>query len=237
MKAILGFMKHERNSQGDEPTVLAEPAWIALVFVVLGAGIGWLVKLLANWLVTLPWSPLQGPAKLLTSIPEPWFTIVVVVVGAILGLVVAFIHLHESLSVSVSGSHVVLTIRDEPREYAHGEIGLVFRDGKQLVLLGRTSGEIAREDCDLNAQRLADAFTGHGYPWAEEDPHKDEFRRWVPGTPGLPEGANALLKARAQVLDQTGTAEDLRELREELARLGVVVRDENKRQYWRMIQQ
>jgi hypothetical protein len=124
--------EHERNSQDDEPTVLAEPAWIALVFVVLGAGIGWLVKLLANWLVTLPWSPLEGPAKLLTSIPEPWFTIVVVVAGAVLGLLVAFGHLHESLSVSVSGSRVVLTIRDEPREYTHDAIGLVFRDGKHL---------------------------------------------------------------------------------------------------------
>ncbi|MCW2876526.1 MAG: hypothetical protein JWQ95_626 [Sphaerisporangium sp.] len=203
----------------------------------LGAGIGWLVKLLANWLVTLPWSPLEGPAKLLTSIPEPWFTIVVVVAGAVLGLLVAFGHLHESLSVSVSGSRVVLTIRDEPREYAHDEIGLVFRDGKQLVLLGRTREEIAREDCDVDAQRLADAFSGHGYPWAEEDPHKDEFRRWVPVTPGLPKGANALLKTRAQALNNTETAEDARELREELARLGVVVRDENKRQYWRMTQQ
>ena len=58
---------------------------------------------------------------------------------------------------------MVLTIRDEPREYTHDAIGLVFRDGKQLVLLGRTSEEITREDCDLNAQRLADAFTGHGY--------------------------------------------------------------------------
>jgi hypothetical protein len=41
----------ERISQGDGATVLAEQAWIALVFVVLAAGIGRLVKLLANWLV------------------------------------------------------------------------------------------------------------------------------------------------------------------------------------------
>jgi hypothetical protein len=45
------------------------------------------------------------------------------------------------------------------------------------------------------------------------------------------------LKTRAQALNNTETAEDARELREELARLGVVVRDENKRQYWRMTQQ
>jgi hypothetical protein len=43
--------EHERISQGDGTTVLAEQAWIALVFVVLAAGFGRLVKLFAHWLV------------------------------------------------------------------------------------------------------------------------------------------------------------------------------------------
>ncbi|MEU8916541.1 CysS/YqeB C-terminal domain-containing protein [Streptomyces nigrescens] len=54
--------------------------------------------------------------------------------------------------------------------------------------------------------------------------------------PGLPQGANALLKARAQLLDKKSSTEDLRELREELARVGVVVRDEKRQQYWRLNQ-
>lgn len=51
--------------------------------------------------------------------------------------------------------------------------------------------------------------------------------------PGLPHGANALLKARAQLLEKKKSTTDLRELREELAALRVVVRDEKRRQYWR----
>lgn len=70
--------------------------------------------------------------------------------------------------------------------------------------------------------------------WADADPHLAEFRRWVPGTPGLPEGANALFKAREKALKKQGDAEDARELRKELARLGVVVRDEDRRQCWRL---
>ncbi|WP_420911227.1 CysS/YqeB C-terminal domain-containing protein [Streptomyces nigrescens] len=54
--------------------------------------------------------------------------------------------------------------------------------------------------------------------------------------PGLPQGANALLKARAQLLDKRSSSGDLRELREKLARMGVVVRDEKRRQYWRLSQ-
>jgi hypothetical protein len=198
-----------------------------------GAGVGWLVTLLADWLVTLSWAPLQGPAKLVTSVPEPWLTIGGVAVGALVGLVVGLVAVHESLSVRVSAGRVVLKVRDSSQEFGRGEVDLAVRDGKQLVLLGADGMEIAREDCGLRWARVAEAFGAHGYRWADEDPHREEFRRWVPGMPGLPEGADALLRARAEAREKDGGAEDARELRRELWRLGVVVRDEEKRQYWR----
>ncbi|MGX1755395.1 YqeB family protein [Streptomyces lydicus] len=217
-------------------TVLAEPVWavvlVCAVFAAAGAGAGWLIKLLAQWFVTLPWAPWQGPARLLTSIPEPWRTVGVLAVGAVLGLAAGYLAQHDRLSVTISGSRVVLTRKGISREFTHHEIDTALRDGKQLVLLGRDGQEIAREACDLDAQRLADAFAEHGYRWSDGDPHRDEFRLWVPRSPGLPEGADALLTARARLLGKPAAAE-ARELREELAELGVVVRDENKRQYWR----
>jgi hypothetical protein len=231
-------MRKRQDPQGHNVTVLAEPAWaITLFCVVCGAVVGWLVTVLAEWFVTLRWAPLKGPAKLLTSVSEPGLTIGAVAVGAILGLLVGFIAVHESLTARVSDSRVVLTVRDEDQKFPYDEIALAFRDRKQLVLLAPNSMEVAREKCGLPWRRVADAFTGHGYNWADEDPHRDEFRRWVPGTPGLPEGANALLRARAQTLKEKDDAADARELRAELVRLGVVVRDENGRQYWRMPQQ
>lgn len=224
-----------REGRLDEPTVVAESTWGVLVLCVVGgAVVGELVRLLAGWLVTLRWAPFKGPAKLLDSIPEPWVTIGAVVVGALLGLFAALVLLHESLSVRVRDRRVVFTIRDASEEFARDKIRLAFPDGKQLVLLGHRSEELAREDCGLDKRRLADAFTEHGYTWADADPHLAEFRRWVPGTPGLPEGANALFKAREKALKKQGDAEDARELRKELARLGVVVRDEDRRQCWRL---
>lgn len=231
-------MEKKPERSADKVTVLAEPAWAVVLFcLVCGAGVGWLATLLAEWLVTLPWAPLEGPAKLVTSIPEPGRTVGAVAVGGLLGLVVGFTAVHESLSVRISGSRVVLTVRDTAQDFAHDEIALVFRDGKQLVLLGPNGLELAREKCGLSWRRVAEAFAEHGYSWAEEDPHRDEFRRWVPGMPGLPDGADALLRARAEARKKQDDAEDARELWRELLRLGVVVRDEDKRQYWRMPQQ
>ncbi|GAA2603937.1 hypothetical protein [Streptomyces tubercidicus] len=226
-----------RRHRMDKTTVLAQPAWMsALVHAVLmlvGAGAGWLIKILAGWLVTLPWAPMQGAARLLNSIPEPWLTVGLLSAGTALGLVVGLIARYEELSVAVSGERITLTRKGKGQAIARDRITQAFLDGKELVLLGDDGSELAREASDLEARRLADAFRAHGYTWADEDPYKDDFRRWVPDMPGLPHGANALLKARAQLLEKKKSTTDLRELREELAALGVVVRDEKRRQYWR----
>ncbi|MFC8145470.1 hypothetical protein ACFUKV_27550 [Streptomyces paradoxus] len=231
----MSLRKSPRPRAG-EATELAESAWAIVLFcVACGAVGGALLPLLARWLLTLPWAPLEGPAELLTSVPEPALTLGTIAVGVLGGLLLGFTAVHESLSVRVCDTHVTLAVRDGSQEFTREESSVFFRDGKQLVLLGPDSLELAREHCGLNWQRLADALAEHGYEWAEEDPYRAEFRRWVPGTPGLLPGADALLRARAQARKHDDDAQDARELRDELLRLGVVVRDEEKRQYWRLV--
>ncbi|MFH9066445.1 hypothetical protein ACH4GM_35400 [Streptomyces coeruleorubidus] len=222
----------------DKDTELAESAWVIILFcVACGAGIGAVLPFLARLLLKLPWAPLEGPAELLTSVPEPALTLGTVAVGALGGLLLGLAAAHESLSVRVSDTHLALTIRDSTQEFTREEIAVLCRDGKHLVVLAPDGMELAREHSGLPWQRLADTLAEHGYRWAEEDPYRAEFRRWVPGTPGLPEGADALLRARAKALKSDDDAKDARELRRELLRLGVVVRDEEKRQYWRRARQ
>lgn len=219
------------------PTVLRQSGrslvLTVVAFLVLGAGVGWLVKIAAKWLVTLDWAPMQGPAELVTSIPEPGLTLAMVGLGALLGTALALYANFEELSAEVTADRVTLTRKGESWQIPGPGIALALLDDKQFVLLAHDGTELAREKTDLPRPRLAAAFTAHGYPWADEDPHKDEFRRWVPGASGLPDGANALLKARAATLEKGSDDEQLRELRAELARLGVAVRDHQKRQYYR----
>ncbi|MGD3109556.1 YqeB family protein [Streptomyces sp. YGL11-2] len=228
--------RDQRDPAADGPTVLGRATWstvcIYLVFAVVGAGAGWLVGVLAGWLVTLPWAPMQGPARLLTSIPEPWLP----VVGTVAGLVLGRVAQYEELVIRLTADRVTLTRKGRERKFSRDAVATSFRDGGELVLLGHDGGELARQECDMDIRRLADAFTEYGYVWVDADPHRDDFRRWVPATPGLPEGANALLTARQEVLKKKGPSDDdVRELRDELARLGVVVKDVKRRQYWRTI--
>ncbi|WMD09584.1 hypothetical protein [Streptomyces sp. FXY-T5] len=163
-------------------TELAESAWAIVLFcVACGAVAGALLPLLARLLLALPWAPLQGPADVLTSVPEPARTLGTIAVGALGGLLLGFTAVHESLSVRVGDTHVTLTIRDSAQEFTREEIAVFLRDGKQLVLLGPSGLELARERCGLNWQRLADALTAHGHTWAGQDPHRADFRRVVTG--------------------------------------------------------
>lgn len=218
-------------------TTVAEPGWqVGLVwtgFPIVGAGLLWGVRAAAGWLLSLPWIPFRGPLTLIDSIPEPWGTLVALAVGAAVGLFFAAWAAHERLTVELSDEAVTLTSRGKSHTFDRTEVSAVFLDHKKLVVLGRSSEELARESHDLPADAVADAFQRHGYPWLDADPHRDDFRRWVEDMPGLPPAANALLKARAKALKKRDD-EDVRELRTELARLGVVVRDDRKRQFWRL---
>jgi hypothetical protein len=226
-------------------TAVAEPAWVrALVWIgfpLLGAGTGWLLKSVAGWVVSLPWAPFQGPFTLvnhlISSFGEPQATIGALAVGAVAGLVLSFIAAEERLTVSVSDDRTSIARGESSQAIERRSVGAVFLDGKELVILGQAGEELAREASDLDVDRLRAALLTHGYPWtADGDPYRNEYRLWVEDTPDLPAGADALLKARARALGKGDDGKgDAAELRAELARLGIVVREENKRQYWRRV--
>jgi hypothetical protein len=148
--------------------------------------------------------------------------------------VVAVLAEQDYVRVTVDDDQVTVARGASQRSLPRAWIGAVFLDGRQLVLLGHATDELAREGGDLpDAKRLEAAFAAHGYPWTPGgDPHRDEYRRWVEDLPDLPAGADAVLKARARALDK-GDKEDAAQLREELGKLGIVVREEGKRQFWR----
>lgn len=225
---------------GDE-TVVTDKTTPALILLwsgspLAGAAAAWLIKLLAAWLVTLPWAPFQGPAELIESFPEPQVTIGALAVGTVAGLIFAAYAVNDLVTVTVTDSAVTLTRGDTTRAVQRSDAGMVFVARKTLVILGHDTGELAHQKTDLNADALERAFAAHGYPWAAGDPYDAEYRRWVDDAPDLPPGANAVFKARQQALNK-GNDGDVEELRAELGKLGVVARDEKKKQYWRRTHQ
>ncbi|GCD35377.1 hypothetical protein OEIGOIKO_03120 [Streptomyces chrestomyceticus JCM 4735] len=225
---------HDRTTVG--PTT-GERAVLWAGFPVLGAVALWLVSRAAGWVASLPWAPMQGPFKLIASAPEPLLSIASVAVGALLGLAVAFFAEREYVTADIGPDRAALTVDGVTRTVPRAATAAVFRDGKNLVLLGHDTAELVRLCGDFDADRFAAAFERHGYPWHPDgDPYAADFRRWVAAQPDLTSAAHALFKARAHALKK-GEKKDAEQLREELARLGVVVRDDkDKAQHWRLVQ-
>ncbi|MEH1165466.1 hypothetical protein V6V47_08775 [Micromonospora sp. CPCC 205539] len=202
-------------------------------FPLLGAGAGWLVAAAVGWLAGLPWVPFHDLIEWLDGLPERPATAGTIAVGVLAGLVVAGIGTFERLIVTVDAARVRLRRGGEDTDVGRIDTRAVFVDGKHLVLLDADGAELAREKSDLPAAGLATAFRSNGWPWADDDPHRSAYRLWVPDLPGLPAGADALLRARERAIRKE-RGDDIRELRAELGRIGVVLRDEGKRQYWRL---
>ncbi|ANS62454.1 hypothetical protein SLINC_0230 [Streptomyces lincolnensis] len=166
----MNFRKHPASPTADATVVADSPLAIILVCTVGGTVLGGVGELVWEWMTTQSWGPRIGPTKLLSVLPSPWPTIVVAAVGAVAGLLLGLIAVHESVSVTVSATRVVLTVQDEQREFASHEIGQVLVARKQLILLDQNGQELTRQDCDLNPRRLVTAFTRHGYSCAESTP-------------------------------------------------------------------
>ncbi|MGC4876398.1 YqeB family protein [Micromonospora sp. DT43] len=203
-------------------------------FPLAGAGVGWLLAATTGWLARLPWVPFSDLIEWLDRLPEPQATAGTIGAGVLAGLVVAGMGTAERLIVTVDAAQARLRRAAENRTVARADTRVAFLADKHLVLLDADGAELVRESTDLPAARLAAAFQEHGWVWADGDPHRSAYRLWVPDLPGLPTGAEALLRARERAIKRD-RRDDARELRRELGRIGVVLRDEGKRQYWRAV--
>ncbi|MEV4432963.1 hypothetical protein [Streptomyces sp. NPDC049585] len=202
-------------------------------FPLLGAAVVWLLKASAGWVASLPWAPMQGPFKLVPSLPEPHATIGAVVLGLAAGAGLALLTEREYVTAVMDGKQLSFTRDGHTRTVPRDAVAAVFRDGKQIVLLGHGTQEVARISGEFSVEAFEAAFTRHGWPWqADGDPHRDSFRRWIEGDPALSPAAHALLRARAHTLGKS-RRDDAEQLRADLGAMGIVVREEGRRQDWR----
>ncbi|MFI5712888.1 hypothetical protein [Kribbella sp. NPDC051620] len=207
----------------------------------LGLVLGFFLPRIADWGAKQDWVPFQGPLELISRWDGWWVVAICLAVGLIGGVLLAAMALEDTLKTTIGNTEVEFLKNQRTTRVPREKVALVFLDGKEIVLQDSRSAELAREKHDeLGAAartKIQAAFRAHGYPWSDAgDPHEAEFRRWVEGDPDLSPAANAVLKARSKAFDQGDKGKaDLRELRQELGKLGYVVRDRDKKQYWRSV--
>lgn len=205
----------------------------------LGLVIGFFLPWIAEWATRQRWVPFQGPLAIIAKWDSWWVVAICLAVGLLGGVLLAAMALEDTLKTTISNTEVEFLKNQRTTRVPREKVAVAFLDGKEIVLQDSRSAELAREKHDeLGAgpkKAIPAAFRAHGYPWSDAgDPHESEFRRWVEDDPDLLPAANAVLKARSKAFDQGDKGKaDLRELRLELAKLNYVVRDRDRKQYWR----
>lgn len=211
------------------------PAVVAVVCILAGIGLGFAAPPFCRWAVdTLPSVP--GPVELLAELTTAWSLPILTILGIVGGVALAMITLGESLTVTVDSDGVLLEQNDDGLFVPRSKVAEAHLDDKDLVLTDITGRELARRGTgDLDKDAVGRAFTEHGYCWTEKSLHGGEFSRWVDGDPALDDEAHDLLRERRHALSrkETNTAE---ELRNKLQTRGIIVRDRDKRQEYRLVQ-
>lgn len=207
----------------------------ALIGAVLGVGVAFVVQPVTAWIDSLVgvnlW-PLELAAKLPLAAAIP----VLGVVGAVGGAMVGGVRQEESASVTVGPTAIDVKRKKVRRHVERASLAAAYTDRGELVLADAHGMELLRMPMDGALRgRLDEALRQHGYPaLGARDPHEDRYAPWADGTPDLAPAAHDALRRRARALEdeKTGRAANAAD---DLRALGVVVRDRDGEQEYRVV--
>lgn len=211
------------------------------VFAGVGAVVGFLAAFavgpVVDWLLGR-FDSAPVPLRLISELPLLGAVLLLTVAGLLAGWMVFSMWSDDVSTVTVSPDGVLIKYRKSSVRFSRAEIGQIFMDGEELVLVDTSSRELSRTTGDSSISRkLKEAFERFGYAWmGTSDPRDAEFIPWVDRSGDLDEKMHTLLRSRRRALadEKPGAAE---EAREGLAELGIVVRDRGDEQQYRIVGQ
>ena len=212
------------------------PIWGWLFPLGLGAvgfGLGFAVRPVFTWMMNL-FDGAPAPLRVVAVLPTLWAVLILTAVGVAAGVWLARQAREEALVVIVDDMGVYFTHQSHAGFVPAEAVAAAMLDGKELILVDDRTRELARHKAeDLNTAELEKAFTTFGHRWEPNHLYDDQFKRWVDGRPGLDERTNNLLRDRGRAMTD-GQAGTVSAMTDKLFEVGVVVRDRDDRQEYRI---
>lgn len=225
---------------------MAEKIIWYVIFSVGGMTLGYFFTRIVHWLIDLEWFMkwigdsntfvfLMNLLEKIQSFTGDWSSVLLSVIGLLCGLFLVHWLMEQNISIKMTDATVTVQNKLLNMEILRKDIQHVFLDNGELVIVGFSGHELLREPHDTSKHKIEQAFNKHGYPWRSEgDPYKDHYQLWFEDSPDLLIPENALMKAREKAIENDDE-EAMRDLKSELAKLNIVVRDEDGLQYWRNV--
>lgn len=211
-----------------------EKSILVIVPPILGALIGWFIPTIAEWAIKIPFIPFEGVVEWIATLESQWVSVIGVILGVITGIFFVFYAFSETLKITITDDGVNLNFKEEVNIIHKTETSAIYMEGKDLVFLSTEGNELFRGQPESKKELVSEAFRQHRYPWKDKDPFENQYQRWVADHPDFPPHVNALLSARERAL-KNDEKEEAKALRKDLADNGIVIRDEDERQYVRIV--
>lgn len=212
--------------------------WI-IGFSIIGAVVGYFFSYILSWANNIERFSNSRRLSLITKITDfvnstigEWDTLLFIIIGIVGGIYLGKILLRESPTVSISDYSIAIDNDLESLTFARNEIQEIYYDKDELIIIGTTDHELLRESYDIKEEKLKNTFKNHNYPFSLNDPYKTYFKQWSSSTDELSIAANALMKARELAI-KNKEEDEVIGIRNELSKLGVIVKDDDTKQYWR----
>ncbi|OZU87538.1 50S ribosomal protein L29 [Virgibacillus indicus] len=211
-----------------------EKAILIIVPPILGALFGWFMPTIAGWAIKIPFIPFEGVFEWIAALESQWISVIGVILGVIAGIFFVFYAFSETLRITITDEEVKLNFKEKVNNIYKTETSAIYMEGKDLVFLGTEGNELFRGQPESKKELISEAFRQHRYPWKEKDPFENQYQRWVADHPDFSPHVNALLSTRERAL-KNEEKEEAKTLRKDLVDNGIVIRDEDKRQYVRIV--
>lgn len=210
-------------------------------FSIIGAVLGYFLKNILSWVNSNERFSNHKRLSLITKITDflnstfgEWAILLFIITGVVIGIYLAKMLLRESPIISISNHNIDIDNDLESLTFIRDEIQDIYYDDDELVIISSSGHELLRESYDIKKETLKKAFRNHSYPFNLLDPYKACFKLWSASVDELSPPGNALMKARALAIKNIDE-EEIIDIREELSKLGVIVKDNDTKQYWRFV--
>lgn len=172
--------------------------------------------------------------ELLNSINPFWLPIILMLIGAIAGILFSFIIYSDALKMKINSEGIHMSKDEQEKQITRSNVKAVFVDKRQVVIIDQEDREWLRETSDINPSKIKDTFLMHSFPFVEQDPYKHEYSLWKLEDERFNKSINTILYERRNALRE-GNSKKKKHLRKDLNELGVFVKDDGEDQYVRSI--
>ncbi len=137
---------------------------VAAAFVGLGAALGWVAPWVVGWGLGQPWLPFKGPLVILDQLEGNFGGCLLIVVGAVAGLIVGFLAMADTTKIEITARDITFVKGDKKQRFARSQIDTVVIDGSHLALRDRADVDLIRQKVDGSVPSMSEALRHHDWP-------------------------------------------------------------------------